>query len=359
MSAIVVLSDDEPSETSAASSLQQPALQKLTDEQLALLLQRQEEEAFQLRLPRDAELARVLQLDEEKRSTTQESRPRSRSPHRCKELRSMAAEQPPICQDAVAMLRRCAAGASDANRSEFYFSGPTPYYFQQRLPRHRAEPSGGPGSCQDNWSCGYRNIQMLVGHLLISGYSGLFGGKVPSVSRLQEELERLWADGFDPPGRQQLGGCVRGSQKWIGTSEACVLLRGQAVRCNIVSFRGGVGAESGESAAAAMVDRAIRHFRPTEVNRDPRPPLYLQHDGHSRTVVGVQRRREANGSVKDFLLVLDPGMGEQGFSDFSAAASRGRGWEKFVKRSLAPLIKKAEYELLVLEPGSHELRLEQ
>jgi hypothetical protein len=37
-------------------------------------------------------------------------------------------------------------------------------------------------------------------------------------------------------------------------------------------------------------------------------PLYFQHNGHSRTIVGIQRRRKS-GSAKDeeaILLVLDP-----------------------------------------------------
>ena len=47
---------------------------------------------------------------------------------------------------------------------------------------------------------------------------------------------------------------------------------------------------------------------------------------------------------------------ERGFEDFRACASRGRGWERFVKRSLAPLGRKSEYELLVVEAGAAILR---
>ena len=219
----------------------------------------------------------------------------------------------------------------------------------------------------DQWSCGYRNVQMLVGHLLRrGGWSQLFGGAVPDVPSLQAELERLWAHGFDPQGREQMGGSVLGTRKWIGTSEACVLLRGQGVRCNIAAFRalpeGGAPEGGALSAAEAMVERAFRHFGASaDGGRDPardgrgpavtsRPPLYLQHDGHSRTVVGVQRRHERGGGRTDFLLVLDPGLGEQGFAGFQAAARAGKGWESFVKRSVAPLRKKAEYELLIVEP---------
>lgn len=270
----------------------------------------------------------------------------------------------PLCSNAVALIRRCIANAGDAARSESYLCGPTPFFFQ---------PGGRPGghrvaqtAFRDRWSCGYRNVQMLIGHLQLHGWPRLFGGSVPSIERLQLELERLWALGFDPEGRQQLGGVVSGTRKWIGTSEACVLLRGQAVRCNIVAFQSGLAtADSADSAdavsaASAVVERAWRHFRDGAASAgkgcgtavaaaSSRPPLYLQHDGHSRTVVGVQRRSEQRGSTTDFLLVLDPGLGQHGFEDFSSCAERGLGWEKFVKRSLAPLRRKAEYELLVVE----------
>lgn len=211
---------------------------------------------------------------------------------------------------------------------------------------------------------------MLIGHLLscrgqgspkTTFTSSLCGGSVPDVPALQSELDRLWACGYDPEGRQQLGGYVTGTQKWIGTSEACVLLRGQSVRCNIVAFRQG-SAGDGSTAAAAAMEHAFRHFSGQsskerwglgvgQVTRVSRPPLYLQHSGHSRTVVGVQRRFDKSGQV-DFLLVLDPGLGDRGFGDFLSASRRGTGWQKFVKRSIAPLQRKSEYEFLVIEEGA-------
>eukprot|EP00747_Dinoflagellata_sp_TGD_P186785 gnl/TRDRNA2_/TRDRNA2_44068_c0_seq1.p1 gnl/TRDRNA2_/TRDRNA2_44068_c0~~gnl/TRDRNA2_/TRDRNA2_44068_c0_seq1.p1 ORF type:complete len:347 (-),score=67.75 gnl/TRDRNA2_/TRDRNA2_44068_c0_seq1:102-1007(-) len=279
----------------------------------------------------------------------------------------MLAEAAPLCCDAVALLRECFARASDLGRSSVVLCGATPFFHQTRYRRGAASVVGGsasaadangpmqPSSPADYWSCGYRNVQMLIGHLLQSNCKAaegkLFGGLVPSISSLQSELERLWACGYDTEGAAQLGGRVSGTKKWIGTSEACILLRGQSVRCNIVAFRG----SSDVSAADAVVERAWRHFSSHAVPQrgavcsSAQPPLYLQHDGHSRTIVGVQKRYEAGGKRSDFLLVLDPGLGQGGFEDFKAAAARGRGWERFVKRSLAPLQRKTEYELLVVE----------
>jgi len=142
------------------------------------------------------------------------------------------------------------------------------------------------------------------------------------------------------------------------------------VRCNIVAFRSASTAETvpesdSLNAATAVMERCIRHFAGGRdgavqsaaqarrgVVMSSQPPLYLQHDGHSRTVVGVQRRHESKGRCSDFLLVLDPGLGREGFEDFVSASSRGHGWERFVKRSIAPLKRKAEYELLIVDPYS-------
>eukprot|EP00928_Gymnodinium_smaydae_P070069 TRINITY_DN54005_c0_g1_i1.p1 TRINITY_DN54005_c0_g1~~TRINITY_DN54005_c0_g1_i1.p1 ORF type:complete len:562 (-),score=148.18 TRINITY_DN54005_c0_g1_i1:40-1650(-) len=438
---------------SLAPAVATPASFVDADAALALQLQREEEERAAKRRRQEPMQPQLL-LQQRQRA------PEHMLPEAQLASAPVEPEHPPLCGDACALLRRCIEGAGDRQRSEFYVSGPTPFFHQHRRRGRRgsvasnvsdfflrssggssssakagggaeaagcdagtsearsafgadavgsacgagaggADAHGGAGAVEaraastgtgadarvdagastaasvgasfgagggsyvaaeaatDTWSCGYRNVQMLIGHLLANGRPHLFGGRVPNVHSLQVELERLWSMGYDPEGRQQLGGFVRGTRKWIGTSEACVLLRGQGVRCNIVAFRGSAadGADdAAASAAGAVVERALRHFRGMGDKlagaATRQPPLYLQHDGHSRTVVGVQRRTEPGGGITDFLLVLDPGLGEQGFRDFAAAAERGRGWERFVKRSLAPLRRKAEYELLVVEEGS-------
>jgi hypothetical protein len=48
--------------------------------------------------------------------------------------------------------------------------------------------------------------------------------------------------------------------------------------------------------------------RPDSVQRCALSPIYLQHQGHSRTIVGVEKRRVTGANNKDeyLLLVLDP-----------------------------------------------------
>ena len=57
-----------------------------------------------------------------------------------------------------------------------------------------------------------------------------------------------------------------------------------------------------------------------KVRRVHRPPLFLQHQGHSRTVVGYEKLR--NGNIN--LLVFDPGNGHQ-LLKAAASASQPKG----------------------------------
>ena len=90
------------------------------------------------------------------------------------------------------------------------------------------------------WSCGYRNLQMLLSSLMhISCYRGvLFNGtgEIPSVHGLQSWIEKAWRDGFDPDGAAQLGGSLLGTEKWIGATECATLLRYFGIRAQVVDF---------------------------------------------------------------------------------------------------------------------------
>lgn len=74
-------------------------------------------------------------------------------------------------------------------------------------------------------------------------------------------------------------------------------------------------------------------------------PLYFQHDGHSRTIVGIQSRQSPDGmSEQHSLLVLDP-------SHRTAALERSLkenfGWQKLIKRGVHTL-KKPQYQVVVV-----------
>lgn len=76
-----------------------------------------------------------------------------------------------------------------------------------------------------------------------------------------------------------------------------------------------------------------------------RPP---QHEGHSRTIVGIERRLAGRARLPEFgLLVLDPGTA----GDKLAAALAARaGWQRLLKRG-AHTLRHYQYQLLHCPPG--------
>ena len=49
-------------------------------------------------------------------------------------------------------------------------------------------------------------------------------GGMPSISRLQRMIEAAWERGFDAQGREQLGGKLHRTRKWIGATEIVTFL---------------------------------------------------------------------------------------------------------------------------------------
>lgn len=72
--------------------------------------------------------------------------------------------------------------------------------------------------------CGYRNIQMMISYVRDAKAIGYehFQGKIPSILKLQDWIERAWDMGFNSAGRVETGG-IRLTRKYIGTPEAQAL----------------------------------------------------------------------------------------------------------------------------------------
>ena len=93
-----------------------------------------------------------------------------------------------------------------------------------------------------DWSCGYRNIQMishsLLNHPTIDYRSRLFNGKgdIPDVNGIQSWIEKAWKAGFDTAGADELGHVLLGTDEWIGATECAALLRYYGIRAIVVDF---------------------------------------------------------------------------------------------------------------------------
>ncbi|KAJ6359531.1 hypothetical protein OIU76_001127 [Salix suchowensis] len=78
-----------------------------------------------------------------------------------------------------------------------------------------------------------------------------------------------------------------------------------------------------------------------------RVPLYFQHDGHSRTIVGIQSRPQKNGVPQYNLLILDPAHRTVALE---RSLGENAGWKKLIKRGVHTL-KKPQYQLCYIDPG--------
>jgi len=153
--------------------------------------------------------------------------------------------------------------------------------------------------------CGYRNIQMLLSYLINSGSKGseLFGDSIPSIPDIQDLIEDAWDSGFNVQGRIETGG-IKGTRKYIGTSEAHAMFSSLHIPCPVQAFK-----DKDRTRAKSLLLKAIEaYFRQGagsdvgKVNATALPPVYFQFRGHSMTIVGLERSHD--GSVH--LIVFDP-----------------------------------------------------
>uniref|UniRef100_A0A8D8QUU4 Zinc finger-containing ubiquitin peptidase 1 n=2 Tax=Cacopsylla melanoneura TaxID=428564 RepID=A0A8D8QUU4_9HEMI len=161
------------------------------------------------------------------------------------------------------------------------------------------------------WGCGFRNIQMMLSALLRhTGYNNQLyrlwltsGNRVepsrstmPSISRIQAHIEWAWRQGFDTQGADQLGLALVNTRKWIGATELVTFLSSLRIRCQLVDFH---QPSSSDGCHPELFNWVLEYFSNED---DFKPPLYLQHQGHSRTIMGVEQLKD--GSLH--LLILDP-----------------------------------------------------
>ncbi|WVZ18366.1 hypothetical protein V8G54_005688 [Vigna mungo] len=147
------------------------------------------------------------------------------------------------------------------------------------------------------WRCGWRNIQMLSSHLLVQrpeARKALFGGSgfVPDILSLQ----RARVVDFGPKESQS----IPGSSADNARNETSI---------HLVKQKDKEG--SGYQVLMDFVwnyflDENSIQFGQKHVLISEKTPLYFQHDGHSRTIVGIQVNYQQKRHLQYNLLILDP-----------------------------------------------------
>jgi hypothetical protein len=86
---------------------------------------------------------------------------------------------------------------------------------------------------------------------------------------------------------------------------------------------GGGGSGGSGSSGGGGSSGALAQLRGSPVTVTRHAPLYLQHEGHSLTVVGVERHAPPGAEAAHRLLILDPGHDAQALREALRWAALG------------------------------------
>ncbi|KAJ1981564.1 hypothetical protein H4R35_000658 [Dimargaris xerosporica] len=224
-----------------------------------------------------------------------------------------------------------------------------------------------------HWTCGYRNTQTLLSAVipLSPQLAAQLQHRVPTVRQLQQALELAWRQGHDPVGASQLGHRVVSTQTWIGPTEVYCILQALRVSAQLIDFHRPTGPRGSHPALVRFVERYYTRQLPPLPHRGESalalvntpcsttplhdatlpiqwtdlPPLYWQHAGHSRIIIGV----ECVNSAATHLLVYDPEVPAERYQRPLAAAD---ALLALVRVPIAQLAAHQQYQLLMVCPAT-------
>jgi len=204
------------------------------------------------------------------------------------------------------------------------------------------------------WGCGYRNFLMACTALIDQQIQPLYFPLLddpwpPGVRNLQRSIELAWQNGYDPQGARQLKHKLVDTKKWIGTAELYVAFVSRGIPVNLVDF------PKSPRGVQPLLDWILAYFGPTEqgttaaapISCTDRMPIILQHQGHSRTVVGYELQQ--NGQVN--LLVFDPSRLPPSPLRKGKGFSQGNKITNYIKRrAMGPTTSKLAQDVLNASP---------
>ncbi|KHN73185.1 Zinc finger with UFM1-specific peptidase domain protein [Toxocara canis] len=148
------------------------------------------------------------------------------------------------------------------------------------------------------FGCGFRNLQTLLESILYNDDLKTASSlrQTPTIEQLQEQIEMAWRSGFDPEGAAQLRHRLIGTRKWIGATEVAAFLQYRRIRVQLVDVKLLMNRVQKQR---QLIDWVWHYFN----SGGPRIPLYFQHQGHSRTIIGIVENTTMAGKE---LLIYDP-----------------------------------------------------
>lgn len=173
---------------------------------------------------------------------------------------------------------------------------------------HPATKHIGKQLSKEGGFCGYRNIQMLISYIqaVYPRGSHPFEGRIPTILKLQDYIEAGWDRGINSSARAETGG-IKGTRKYIGTSEAQTFFTTVGIRCRARPFHKTDGRQT-QFTLLTHIEEYFKSGSPSssdtyeKVTITSKAPIYLQHSGHSMTIIGLEKWTDGTSS----LLVFDP-----------------------------------------------------
>lgn len=209
-------------------------------------------------------------------------------------------------------------------------------------------------SWEQSFVCCYRNAQCVLSGLfrLPEFRKRLFGAlsAMPSLWKLQALLESAWALGFDPVGASQLASALRSanyrsgapateispassmdgrnliglvdSTVWLGASDLVSLFGSIGVRCTLLECRAPSGPNNSHPRLLEHIYSYITDGRLSSTSLEAfSAPMVLQHEGHSRIVIGVEVDEAERPTA---LIALDPNTPVDAMRQITKAAECSR-----------------------------------
>lgn len=206
-------------------------------------------------------------------------------------------------------------------------------------------------NCDGNF-CGFWNIQVLISFLQANGVLRDLR-RMPDILQIQDAIEQAWDNGICSYGRTETGG-IRGTRKWIGTSEAVAYFTQIGISVEALTFQDDEDG-SGGLAVVGLLDHVEAYFMSGieaaishgSSHITQLAPIYFQRLGHSMTIVGLERKRDGSRN----LLVLDSSFGTSepvrrllgGRKSYAAVDTLMRAY----RRSDQSLARWEEFEIIV------------
>ncbi|XP_073432055.1 zinc finger-containing ubiquitin peptidase 1 [Dendrobates tinctorius] len=237
------------------------------------------------------------------------------------------------------------SGVSEALRRHYSTASPEVHRVWLCSPLDHFSSSGG----DKGWGCGFRNFQMLLSSVLLSdSYRDFLKDHkyIPCIPKIQALIEDAWKEGFDPQGASHFNGKLQGTRAWIGASEIYCLLTSLRLKCRILDFH---TPTSPTGTHPLLFEWVLNYYASDprgaggKVVCSSKPAIYLQHQGHSRTIVGIEERKNKSYC----LLLFDPGCPSESMKRLTKKSLEGADLKHL--RKYAGGLKHKQYQIVVVE----------